>query len=480
MASLPLRAVRCAFLLWLSACQLAGCGPPAPVSLPSEDDLYAYSVAVAERARSLVRQDWYLPVFHIGKVHQRFKSDNTALEFYHQALELDPGAADVLREIGYILSQRGDRMDEALEVYKRCLRANPNQKDVRARMGLVLTHQGDLDAAVAVLTEEIQRGSTDALTHYNLGHAYRLQKKHELAVKHFLVALEQSPDMREPMWGLARSLKVLGRVEEAEKYLEQFRVKKAEYDKNTDAKLEPGYDGPRQRERKLVADTWSAVYEMLMRDLKTVVRALPTVSGPEKADLENRYDKLADEGLRGLEQSLRFNENQRDTFRELVKTYDRLGNKKKALEIGRRAVEVFPTDAAFHFQVGGIYLSVAPPAKEGRGPSVEVDEGLRLITRAVELAPQHGPFHLGVASAILAHGRTRELTRTAVQHAENALDLTAKPLAENYRILSMAYFYAGDRQGAMRTLQEGAQRFPDDPQLKNAWERSQNAERGRE
>ncbi|HVR75373.1 MAG TPA: hypothetical protein VMT52_13640, partial [Planctomycetota bacterium] len=66
--------------LLLGAC--AGCGPSLEDPLPPESDLHAYSVAVVERARRLAVIPGAKPAFYLGRVHERFGSEDRALALY--------------------------------------------------------------------------------------------------------------------------------------------------------------------------------------------------------------------------------------------------------------------------------------------------------------------------------------------------------------------------------------------------------------
>ncbi|MCZ6793067.1 MAG: tetratricopeptide repeat protein, partial [Planctomycetota bacterium] len=230
-------------LLLLAAALIVpeGCSREETGALPPKKDLYRYALAVAERARGLANPDAYLPLYHVGKVHQQFGMEDVALEYYRRALKLDPDAYEVYRDMGFILSQRqGEgRLREAVEAYQQSLLRNEAQKGIFTRIGLVLTHQGSLSRAVAALTHEIRRGTADAFTYYNLGQAYKQQNDNRKAVEHYRKALDMEPGLREAIYGLSQSLKVLGHEEEADQYLDRFQALR---DEHQERELEPRTD----------------------------------------------------------------------------------------------------------------------------------------------------------------------------------------------------------------------------------------------
>ncbi|MBN1444203.1 MAG: tetratricopeptide repeat protein, partial [Planctomycetes bacterium] len=101
-------------------------------------------------------------------------------------------AFDAYRDIGFILSQRSDRMDEAVEAYRQAIRCDPAQSGIWTRIGLIFIHQSRLEEAVEALRNEIAGGGASENTYCSLGMAYQLQERHEEAVESF----SRAPELR--------------------------------------------------------------------------------------------------------------------------------------------------------------------------------------------------------------------------------------------------------------------------------------------
>ena len=498
-------------------CGLAGpwgCEPSAgdAATLPPKDNLYEYSLAVAERARSLVGQDWWRPLYHIGNVHKRFRYDDRAIAHYKQALAINPDAAPAYLAIGFLLAKRND-MDEALAYYRKSLDADGDQAGVYTRMALVLVHKGELDEAKKVLDEEVRRGTADDVTYFNLGLALKLQEKYEPAVENYKRSVQINPFLREAYWGLFLSLAALGRSEEAEKYRAEFMKMKKEEDRHS---LRAGYEGEKEKTdvdkaRPWTAETWFEAYDLFSDVAQTLAGAVrsnvdsrncprcrkplqnvrpalmprpaaaqstieylhcpacdragkatsyshPRLDREKKAALEREYLAFGQECVRALEEVVRFDAKRVEAF-SLLMNLTRERNPRKALEYGKQAVARFPADPRLYYEVGGLHLGVVPP---------EVDEGIRLLRRAVELAPDTPRTHLGLANALLKFGRTLPLVLEARKHAEKALELDENPAPDVFQILARACRSSGDSVRALEVIRQGLLRYPENEQLNKA------------
>lgn len=414
--------------------------------LPPEDDLYRYSLVVAERARSLVGPKSYLALYHVGNVHRRFGMEDRALEVYREALELEPTAAEVYHDIGNILSNR-NRLQEAVDAYQQSLLCDPSQHGIYTRIGLVLSHAKRFSEAIRALRHEIRRGGATALTHYNLGEAFRQLADPARAVESFRKAIDEDPRMREALWGLFLSLQALGRDDEAAGVLAKFEKIKAEADRRereAKAKKDNLDD-----QRRHTAATWRDAHALFVAESR------------QRGDEEAR--RLRTEAIRATRESLRFDPEQPGAHRLLIEHHHRRGETRKALEAARAAVEALPDDALLHYEAALLILESAP---QGTPVPPEVREALELLDRAVELRPELAPAHLQLARAILFRNPASPLLPKAYHHALRALRLSRPPRPIHYDLLAFASFRLGKGNEALRWLEKGIERFPEAAELR--------------
>ena len=437
-------------LLGAGGCAGERAGPEAlDRLLPPESDLYAYSLAVAERARSVADPGWHLPIFHVARVHQRFGMDDLALATCREALELDPCAAGVHRTAGFILSN-ADRLPEAVDAYQQALLCEPEAQGVYTAMGLVLMHLKRLDDAAEALEHEIRRGTASADTYYHLGETLRLRGRHEDATRHLRRSLELAPGKREALYGLAQCLLALGREEEAAEPLESFREIKAEADRQ-ERESRASKDNL-DEQRRHAADTWADAHEVLFFESRRA-------KDPAGAR------RLARASFEAVEQSLRFDPRRPGAYLSLMEHHRAAGEPRKALELARRAVEALPEDSRVHYWAARLHLEVAPRTPPGAPPSREALEAVALLERAVALEPGFAAAHLELARAILHRHRDASLLPRALEHARQALALADPPGPENYDVLAYACNRNGLDDQALELLRAGARRFPADAGL---------------
>jgi tetratricopeptide (TPR) repeat protein len=446
--------LRLSSFVLLAAGLASGCGASGAGPLPGTEDLYRYSLAVAERARRLAPSGGAQPLIHVARVHQRFGMDDLAIATYGRALEIDPQAADAYREIGYLLSQR-ERMGEAIDAYQQAILCDWSQDGIFTRIGLVLTSMGRPGEGVQALEHEVRRGGASPLTYHSLGRALQDQRRHEEAVKAFEEALRLDPGMTEPLNGLFTSLRLLGRAAEAEAAFERLEeLKKAETERELG---EYGMKSDAGKLRSFTAQTWTDAAELFLGEYN---RAL------QERDRERQQLYYA-ELLRALGEAIGFDPTHREAHRMLMSLHHSRGNLREALEAGRRAAKALPGDALLLFEVAALHVEAAPVAssRPQTDPRPEVDEALRLLEQAVQADPGFAPAHLRLAELILFRRPEAGLGAKALEHARRALAHTKAPSPRNYDLLAFASLQAGDPGGARRFLAEGLRLFPRDAEL---------------
>lgn len=94
--------------------------------------------------------------------------DTTAEHLYRQALDVVPGLAAALTNLGNLAYRRGDR-DEAKNLYEQALELEPQQCEARYNLSNVLDDLGHTEHAIAELRQVCATSPRFADAHYNLG-----------------------------------------------------------------------------------------------------------------------------------------------------------------------------------------------------------------------------------------------------------------------------------------------------------------------
>jgi tetratricopeptide (TPR) repeat protein len=438
-------------LLGLCLVLTAGCGPNGPGPLPSEEDLYAYSLAVAERTRALLPEEDALGLYYVGRVEQRFGLEDKALAIYREVLEKDPDLTDAYRQIGFILSQRTERHPDALEAYQQALRVDPGAPGLYTRMGLIYLHQGRLEEAERVFREEIRRGGANANTHYNLGQALASQKKYEEAVSAFRSAISMDSYLRMAYYALSQSLSALEKEDEAREALEEFRNLKQKED---EARVDPELGSSnRDDQLRYTSDTWM--------DAATVF-----LEARSRADSVRRRAELGREFLHAAREALRFDEANPQARNALISYYRMQEEFLKAAEICAEILERMPSKDVIPvaYELAGLNLRKVRPGQVGGEDHVEI--AYRLLGKVIQLAPAFADAHRELAKLILFYrSDKRDLLPEALEQALKALELD--PAARNYDVAAYALHANGKFSEAYRLLEEAVNAHPEDQALRS-------------
>ena len=445
----------------------ASCDGRRDVPLPDESDLYAYSLAVAERAAARAPRSKALGVFHVGKVHERFGMEDKALEHYKEALELDANLFEAYQSTGFVLSQRKDRMAEAVEAYQQAIRCSPGTPGSLSRLGLVLMHMNRLDEALHAVDEEIRGNTADENTHYYKGQTLVLLGRQEEAAASFAEAVKIAPEMREAHYALSQSLRALGRTgpaEEAEKKFKELKAKE-------DAALAANSAVTNNREEHLshASKAW-----MDAAALFTSESALVRGDRALMAELQREYFAALREAKRLAPKDL-------EPRRVLIENLQRFGDWAGAARECSEALTIAPREPGFAPPAVQLAMKTVDSVPKDAPPAHEaLLFALKLLEQAIGAKPDSSEAHREAARVLLFRMQADPASvPKALFHAQSAVKIL--PTAGNYDVLALAYFRARQPDMALRTLEEGVSKNPNDPTLKDRLEkfRQQMQDNGR-
>lgn len=102
---------------------------------------------------------------------------------YLRAIELEPGHADALVNLGRLLHERGDVADAA-ERYRRALAVRPGHATAAYNLGVALEDLGRLDEAIDAYRAALRVDDSLADAHYNLAGLYQKTGDRPAALRH--------------------------------------------------------------------------------------------------------------------------------------------------------------------------------------------------------------------------------------------------------------------------------------------------------
>src|SRR5882724_2471246 len=120
---------------------------------------------------------WFL----LGAIYERQKFFDRAEEQFKKVLALDPKNGAVLNYYGYMLGDRGIRLDEAEALVQRAVKEEPFNGAYLDSLGWIFYKQNKLADAEATLRRAVQRENHDATIHSHLGDVYAKSGRTDLA-----------------------------------------------------------------------------------------------------------------------------------------------------------------------------------------------------------------------------------------------------------------------------------------------------------
>ena len=119
--------------------------------------------------------------FLLGAIFERQKKFDQAEEQFRKVLETNPKSASTLNYYGYMLADRGVRLDEAVDLIKRALIEEPSNAAYQDSLGWAYFKQDKLPEAEGLLRQAAMRESHDPTILSHLGDLYAKMGKDDLA-----------------------------------------------------------------------------------------------------------------------------------------------------------------------------------------------------------------------------------------------------------------------------------------------------------
>lgn len=110
--------------------------------------------------------------FMLGSMYERQKDYDRAEKTFKKVLELNPQHAASLNYLGYMLADRGVRLEESLEFIKKAVELDPNNGAYLDSLGWAYFKLNRIDDAETYLKKALERVRKDPTIHEHLGDVY--------------------------------------------------------------------------------------------------------------------------------------------------------------------------------------------------------------------------------------------------------------------------------------------------------------------
>jgi tetratricopeptide (TPR) repeat protein len=119
--------------------------------------------------------------FERGELEERQKHYDQAETWFRKVLDIEPNSAVTLNYLGYMLADRGVKLNEALAMIKKAVQLDPQQYAYLDSLGWAYFKLGQYTLAEENLTKALARNSGDPTVHDHLGEVYEKTNRLRLA-----------------------------------------------------------------------------------------------------------------------------------------------------------------------------------------------------------------------------------------------------------------------------------------------------------
>jgi Tfp pilus assembly protein PilF len=192
---------------------------------------YTEAEQAAHKAEALTKdpKDNEIAWLMLGAVYERQKQFERAEDEFKKVLDVNPRNAQVLNYYGYMLADRGLRLDEAQDLIQRAVDLEPQNGAYLDSLGWVYFKQNKLEASEAMLRKAVEHEPHDPTIREHLGDVLAKQGRTEQA------AAEWEKSLAEWRRSLPADLES-DKVAEVEKKLNQVKHRVAQKAPASDAK----------------------------------------------------------------------------------------------------------------------------------------------------------------------------------------------------------------------------------------------------
>jgi tetratricopeptide (TPR) repeat protein len=140
---------------------------------------------------STKKEDRITLLFMRGELAERQKHLDPAESYFRQVLDLDSSNAMTLNYLGYMLADKGIKLQEALQMIRKAVEQEPMNGAYLDSLGWVYFKLGDYELAEDNLRRAVERNQTDPTVHSHLGDLFEKTGRIRLAAAQWQISLTQ-------------------------------------------------------------------------------------------------------------------------------------------------------------------------------------------------------------------------------------------------------------------------------------------------
>jgi tetratricopeptide (TPR) repeat protein len=120
--------------------------------------------------------------FELAAAYERAERHADAERLFREVVQADPSHALALNYLGYMLAERGERLDEAVSLISRALAIEPDNPSYQDSLGWAYFKQARYDLAVEQLSRAAASSADNSIIQDHYGDALSALKRHDEAI----------------------------------------------------------------------------------------------------------------------------------------------------------------------------------------------------------------------------------------------------------------------------------------------------------
>ncbi|MBN2071369.1 MAG: tetratricopeptide repeat protein [Candidatus Krumholzibacteriota bacterium] len=160
-----------------------------------------------------IRPDDHRTLMELAVLFQQYKKYDEAIKRISHLHEISPGDPSILNFYGYLLAEKGDRLDFAEELLSQALNSEPRNGYFLDSMGWIKYRQGDYQNALKILMEAIEIVGDDPVIWEHLGDIYSKLEMFDRARDAYTRSIDIDSEKEEVLQKLTEINETLLRVE---------------------------------------------------------------------------------------------------------------------------------------------------------------------------------------------------------------------------------------------------------------------------
>lgn len=385
-----------------------------------------------------------------------------ALQNLHRAVDLHPEFAKAHAALGAVYLQLSD-FPASEEALTRALHIAPDLMQAEANLALLYAKTERFDGAIRAYRNLIQKYPESLQMWLGIASAYQQADRFEEAIEAYHETLKRSPNLPAAMTNLASCYEAVKQETEAIRYYKATLVQApnlpmangnlgAIYQEQGELdKALPLLEKAVQHDPQFTAARYCLGLVLTKkREFQRAAVAYQRVIAQQNDHVGAYYN---------LAQAL-FRLRQPEKGKRAMEIYRRLNAIAQEIEDRERAILIEPNNPLKQYQLGLVY------AKYGK-----LDKAISAFQAAVALdANAHYALNALARLYILQSVQLQD----AITHAEKAVRLTQSP--KYMQTLALAYFQAGKRENALKTIRTAIEMEPENEAFRQALAKMKEAD----